>query len=99
MVTLYKDDKWNTICLPFDLVLEGSPLAGATARALTAASISGTTLNLTFGDAVTTLRAGVPYMIKWASGDNIVNIVSPARWHSGHYSCQGSCCCRHCQPR
>ena len=73
--TLYKDGAWNTICLPFDLTLEGSPLAGATARTLTEASISGTTLNLTFSDAVTTLEAGTPYIIKWASGDNIVSPV------------------------
>jgi len=26
--TLYKDGSWNTLCLPFDLVLEGSPLEG-----------------------------------------------------------------------
>ena len=67
--TLYKDGAWNTICLPFDLTLEGSPLDGATARTLTEASISGTTLNLTFGDAVTTLEAGTPYIIKWAKAD------------------------------
>ena len=73
--TLYKDGKWNTICLPFDVVLEGSALEGATARPLTAASISGTTLNLTFGDAVTTLTAGTPYIIKWESGVNIENPV------------------------
>ena len=73
--TLYKDGKWNTLCLPFDVVLEGSALKGATARPLTAASISGTTLNLTFGDAVTTLTAGTPYIIKWASGVNIENPV------------------------
>ncbi|KWW27697.1 MAG: PE-PGRS family protein, partial [bacterium F083] len=53
--TLYKDGAWNTICLPFDVTIAGSPLAGATARPLTSASISGTTLTLTFGDAVTTL--------------------------------------------
>ena len=47
--TLYKDGAWNTICLPFDVTLAGSALNGATARPLTAASISGTTLNLTFG--------------------------------------------------
>ena len=39
------------------------------------ASISGSTLTLTFGDAVTTLKAGTPYIIKWASGDNIVSPV------------------------
>ena len=73
--TLYKDGAWNTICLPFDVTLAGSPLAGAEARQLTAASISGTTLHLTFGDEVTTLVAGTPYIIKWASGDNIVSPV------------------------
>lgn len=26
--TLYKDGEWNTICLPFNVVLEGSPLEG-----------------------------------------------------------------------
>ena len=26
--TLYKDGSWNTLCLPFDVALEGSPLAG-----------------------------------------------------------------------
>ena len=67
--TLYKDGAWNTICLPFNVTIAGSPLAGATARPLTSASISGTTLTLTFGDAVTTLEAGTPYIIKWAKAD------------------------------
>ena len=73
--TLYKDGAWNTICLPFDVTIDGSPLAGATARPLTSASISGSTLTLTFGDAVTTLEAGTPYIIKWTSGDNLVSPV------------------------
>jgi hypothetical protein len=45
------------------------------ARPLTAATISGSTLHLTFGGEVTTLVAGTPYIIKWASGDNIVSPV------------------------
>lgn len=74
--TLYKDGMWNTICLPFDLVLDGSALAGGVARPLTAASIDGSTLKLTFGDAVTTLVAGTPYIIKWAgAATNIENPV------------------------
>ena len=73
--TLYKDGEWNTLCLPFNVVLDGSPLDGAEARPLESASISGTTLNLTFGDAVTTLVAGTPYIIKWASGEDIVSPV------------------------
>ncbi|MBR1543796.1 MAG: hypothetical protein IJ626_02750, partial [Muribaculaceae bacterium] len=73
--TLYKDGRWNTLTLPFDVELSGSPLSGAEARTVTAASISGNKLDLTFGDAVTSLQAGVPYIIKWTAGDNIVNPV------------------------
>ena len=80
--TLYKDGKWNTLCLPFDLTLSGSPLDGATARPLTSASISGSTLNLTFGEAVDELKAGTPYIIKWTRADDYAdddahNITSP----------------------
>ena len=73
--TLYKDGKWNTLCLPFNVTIADSPLAGATARPLNSASISGTTLHLTFGGEVTTLVAGTPYIIKWPSGDNITGPV------------------------
>ena len=80
--TLYKDGKWNTLCLPFNVKLADSPLEGATARPLTAASITGTTLNLTFGDAVDELVAGTPYLIKWTKAadyvdDDAHNIVNP----------------------
>ena len=73
--TLYKDGKWNTLCLPFNVVLSGSVLDGAVARPLNEASITGSTLNLTFGDVVTELVAGTPYIIKWESGDNLVSPV------------------------
>ena len=73
--TLKKNGEWNTLCLPFDVVLANSPLAGATAKTLTDASVNGNTVSLTFGDAVTTLSAGVPYIIKWAEGEDIVNPV------------------------
>ncbi len=82
--TLYKDGSWNTICLPFDVKIEGSVLDGdgAVARKLTATSITGDettgqTLHLTFGDAVTELKAGVPYIIKWPEDDNITDPVFP----------------------
>ena len=26
--TLYKDGRWNTLCLPFDVTISGSPLDG-----------------------------------------------------------------------
>ena len=77
--TLYKDDKWNTICLPFDTDLTGD-LADATLKELdTTGSYGGhttgladKTLYLNFKDA-TTLRAGVPYLIKWAAGTGITD--------------------------
>ena len=80
--TLYKDGKWNTLCLPFSVTLSGSVLDGAIARPLTAASIDGSTLNLTFGDAVTELVAGTPYIIKWTKASDYVddeahNLVNP----------------------
>ena len=80
--TLYKDGAWNTLCLPFSVELAGSPLEGAEVRTLTNGSVSGSTLNLTFGDAVTELVAGTPYIIKWEKASDYVddaahNIVSP----------------------
>ena len=65
--TLYKDGNWNTLTLPFDvdLTADGCPLAGATARTVTDANITGNTLYLTFGAPVNKLLAGVPYIIKW----------------------------------
>ncbi len=76
--TLYKDGKWNTLCLPFDVELNAAdcPLFGATARTVSEASVSGTTLNLTFGPPVNTLRAGTPYIIKWV-GDDTSDIENP----------------------
>ena len=62
--TIYLDGKWNTLCLPFDYDI--SELRNVEARTLTAASIEGTTLNLTFGNAVDEVKAGVPYIIKVA---------------------------------
>ena len=86
--TLYKDDKWNTLCLPFSLTAEqiaASPLAGCTLMALDAEAgsydhISGLyestgTLYLNFTTAKS-ITAGTPYIIKW-DGDGTNNIVNP----------------------
>ena len=75
--TLYKDGDWNTLCLPFDVTLEGSPLAGAEARELSEASLVEGTLTLNFSEPVQTLEAGKPYIIKWAEGTNLVSPVFP----------------------
>ena len=75
---LYKDGDWNTLCLPFNVTLSGSPLAGATLKELDA-SLSNLAadgkLTLTFTDA-TNIEAGKPYLIKWESGSGS-DIVSP----------------------
>ncbi len=74
--TLYKDDAWNTLCLPFDVTLIGSPLDGAEARTLESASLSDAgELTLNFGNEVTTLSAGVPYIIKWSAATDLDNPV------------------------
>jgi surface protein len=75
--TLYKDGEWNTICLPFNVTLNGSPLAGATAKTLTAATMTGTTVTLTFGEPVETLTAGTPYIIKWEADTEQPTITNP----------------------
>ena len=62
--TLSRDGKWHTICLPFDVTLEGSVLEGAEVRELTNAHITGTTLNLEFSNPVEKLIAGTPYIIR-----------------------------------
>ena len=73
--TLYKDEDWNTICLPFDVTLTGSPLEGAIAKTLTNATMTGNHVTLTFGnpdsetEPVTVLKAGTPYIIKWTKAE------------------------------
>ena len=66
--TLYKDGSWNTLCLPFDLALEGSPLAGATVKTFESSSYDILTGELTLNfttSSLTTLSAGTPYLVKW----------------------------------
>jgi hypothetical protein len=79
--TLYKDGKWNTLCLPFDIYsFTGTPLEGATVMTLdvegtygdkkTGYDASTGVLSLYFEE-TDWIEAGVPYLVKWASGDNI----------------------------
>ena len=67
--TLYKDGKWNTLCLPFDVTISGSVLDGdnVDVRMLDDAGFSDGTLTLNFTDkgAVSEIEAGRPYIIKW----------------------------------
>ena len=69
--TLYKNSKWNTLCLPFDVAdISSSPLAGATIKEFTDVSLADGTLTLTFADA-TSIKAGHAYLIKWDSDTDL----------------------------
>lgn len=78
--TLYKDGKWNTLCLPFDLTLSGSVLDGVDVTAKVLDS-SGTSLDgeglltLSFTDAPSTILAGTPFIIKWNQGEHLQNVM------------------------
>jgi hypothetical protein len=81
--TLWKDGDWNTLCLPFAMSADeiaASDLAGADIRTLNTASFNNGTLTLNFtpetgSGAVTSITAGTPYIIRWASSNS--NIVKP----------------------
>ena len=74
--TLWKDGYWNTLCLPFPLSAEqiaASKLAGADIRTLSSSSYDSSTKRLTLNfTAVTSIQAGVPYIIKWTKPDDYV---------------------------
>ena len=87
---LHKDDKWNTLCLPFALSAEqiaASDLAGATILELDTDAGSyehptgyeNDTLYLNF-KAAANIEAGRPYIVKWALSDSdsiATDIVNP----------------------
>ena len=77
--TLTKSGDWNTLCLPFavsaeQLAVSTNPLYGATIKELNAetSSLADGTLTLNFTDA-SSIEAGKPYIVKWASGENVSN--------------------------
>ena len=81
--TFYKDGTWQTICLPFEVNdFNGTPLEGASVKKLDNASegcktgfdATTGTLTLDFVDA-DKIEAGKPYIVKWESGENIVDPV------------------------
>ena len=77
--TLFKDGKWNTLCLPFSMtaaqIAANADFAGAEIRELSSASFDDGTLTLDFTPAtgegaVTGITAGVPCIIRWESGSS-----------------------------
>ena len=74
--TLKKDGQWRTICLPFDLDVENSLLAGADVRTLDGIRMAeGDVCILDFLAPVSRMESSVPYLIRWTSGDDIVEPV------------------------
>ena len=77
--TFYKDGKWNSLFLPFDVTEEDlededHPLYGATIKQLYSGSVTGTHVDMSFSS-VSKIDAGWFYIFKWESGENIVNPV------------------------
>ena len=84
--TLYKDGGWNTLCLPFSMTAEQVTAQLAPTELMELDTDAGSydhitgfdaengTLYLNFKDA-TSIEAGKPYLIKWASGDDITSPV------------------------
>ncbi len=73
--TLYKDGNWNTLCLPFDFDLAADEaFAGAELMTLSASYFNAGELTLSFEKAES-IEAGVPYIVRWTEGSNIVNPV------------------------
>ncbi len=77
--TLYKDGGWNTLCLPFDVKVGSGPLEDATAMVLDGStsnfetSTGVLTLNFTGVTSGNTIPAGTPFLVKWESGEDLVN--------------------------
>ncbi|MBR1901452.1 MAG: leucine-rich repeat protein [Bacteroidaceae bacterium] len=77
--TLYKDGGWNTLCLPFDVKVGSGPLEDATAMTLDGStsnfetSTGILTLNFTGVTSGNTITAGTPFIVKWESGEDLVN--------------------------
>ena len=71
--TFRKDGSWQAISLPFDLELEGSPLEGADVRTAEFVTRQDDLLIIHCLTPVKKILAGMPYIIKWDGGEDIVN--------------------------
>jgi len=80
--TLYKDESWNTLCLPFDLnSFDNTPLQNAVVKTLVSSDYDNTngTLTLNFSEEnLTSIEAGKPYIVKW----NVVRIADKDDWEA-----------------
>lgn len=67
--TFYKDGEWNTLCLPFAVADAKTAFDGAELREVDTQNSNGNTI--VFKEA-TAIKAGKPYLIKWAKTPNEV---------------------------
>ena len=84
--TLFTDNDWNTLCLPFGvedgdeedgISFTGTLLEGATVMTLASSDFSEGTLSLEF-EIAESISAGVPYIVKWEDDNNeLPDIVNP----------------------
>lgn len=71
--TIYCDGDFNTLCLPFSLpTLAGTPLAGGELWSFRYGEVVGGELQIRIAPA-SSIEAGVPYLITFANGADIVN--------------------------
>ncbi len=87
--TLYRDNGWNTLCLPFgvsdgdetdDVSFTGTPLEGADVRTLESSEFDSSTGVLTLNfTSVNKIEAGKPYIVKWEDDetDKLPDLVNP----------------------
>lgn len=66
-----KADVWNTFCVPFDVIVAGSPLEGATIKQIASVEEKTDGAVINFEDAPATLEAGKAYLVRTATA--IVN--------------------------
>ena len=77
--TFYKEGIWNTLCLPFNLnSFTGTPLEGATVKTLASSTYNNEVLTMNFTNALTSIQAGKPYIVKWDDADLVIH--STAEW-------------------
>ena len=85
--TIYRDGRWNSICLPFNLEdgddsdgknCTGTLFEGAIIKRLDSSSYTPETktLTLNFEDSES-IWTGGPYLVRWDSSENLENLVNP----------------------
>ena len=72
-LTIKGDGSWQTLCLPFDVDVENSSLAGSDVRTLESARVAGNLVVLNCLTPVTTMKANTPYLIRRSGMADVSN--------------------------